>query len=76
MNTAYGNTALIAGVVQRCDQHLGRALYLLRSRNHLHNLIQQIGDVICRLLPVLTHPAVLGRTIDHREVQLILSGIQ
>ena len=74
MYTTHGDTALIARIVERGDQHLRCTLYLLRSRNHLDNLIQQISDIVGRRLPVLTHPAILGRTINHREVELILGS--
>ena len=76
MYTTHGDTALIARIVERGDQHLRCTLYLLRSRNHLDNLIQQISDIVGRRLPVLTHPAILGRTINHPEVELILGSVQ
>ena len=76
MHTAHGDTALITRVVERGDEHLRRTLYLLRSGDDLHDLIEQIGDIICRCLPILTHPAVLGRAIHHGEIQLILCGIE
>ena len=49
---------------------------MARSRNLVYNLVEQIFDVVGRRLPVLTHPAVLGRTVDHGEVQLVLGGIE
>ena len=76
MYTAHGDTACVGAIVQRGNQHLGRTLNLLGSRNHLQNLVQQIGDVCCGLVIVLTHPTVLGRAIDHGEVQLVFGGIQ
>ncbi len=46
------------------------------SRNNLNNLVEQIIDIVCWLLVVWAHPAILGRAIDHREVELILAGIE
>ena len=60
MHASHGYAACIAAEIQRGDKHLRRSLYLLRSRNHLNNLIQQIRDVGCWLLPILAHPTILG----------------
>ena len=76
MHTTHSNTPCIARIVKRRNQHLGGTLQLLGSRYHLYYFIQQIGYVISWLLPVFTHPSVFGRTIDHREVELILCSIK
>ena len=76
MHATYGDTALITGVVETRDQHLGRAIKVFRRGNHLNDLIQQISNVVRRRLPVLTHPAVLGRTVDDGEVQLVFRRIE
>ena len=76
MHTSHGDTSCIARIVERCDEHLRRTLNHLRSRYHLNNLVEQICYIVGRLLPVLTHPSVLGGAIHHGEVQLVLSGIE
>ena len=76
MHTSYGYTTRIVAVVQTGNKHLGRSLQYFGSRDVLQNAIQQIGNVICRVAPVFAHPALLGRTIDNGEVQLVLCGIQ
>ena len=76
VHTAYGNTAGIVGVVQAGNEHLGRTLQLLGSRHMLQYLVKKIGNVLGGSTPVLAHPVVLGRTIDHREIQLLLGGVE
>ena len=76
MYAAHGDTACIRTIVQRSDKHLGSTLNLLGSGNHLDNLIQQIGDIGSGFVVVLTHPTILGRAINHREIQLVFSSIQ
>ena len=76
MNAPHGDATLIAGVVERGDEHLRRAFNLLRSRDHFDDLVEQIGDVGGRCLPVFAHPAVFGGAIDNGEVELILSGVE
>ena len=76
MHTSHSDTSGIARIVERRDEHLWCTLDYLRSRNHLHNLVEKISDIVCRFLPVLAHPSVLCRTIYHGEVQLVLSGVE
>ena len=76
MDAPHGDTARIAAIVQRGDEHLRCTLNLLRCGDDLDNLVKQIGDVSGRLLPVLAHPAVLGRTVDDGEVKLVFGGVQ
>ena len=76
MYTSYGYTTRIVAVVQTSDKHLGRSLQHFGSRDVFQNAIQQISNVICWLAPVLSHPALLGRTVDNGEVQLVLCCIQ
>ena len=73
---SHGDAARIGRVVERGNEHLGRTLQLLGCRNHLQDLVEQVGDVRGRSLPVLAHPALLGRTIDDGEVQLVLRGVE
>ena len=37
---------------------------------------KEIEDIIGRRLPVLAHPALLGRAVDDGEVELILGGVE
>ena len=60
MYASYGDTACIARIVERGDEHLRGTLNLLRSGNHLNDLVQQIGNIGGGLIVVLTHPTVLG----------------
>ena len=76
MHTAYGDTSCIVGVVQARYQHLGCTLELNGSRYVLHDTVKQVEDIVGRLLPVLAHPSVLGRTVDDREIKLLFCGIE
>ncbi len=76
MHTTHGDTTRITAVIQTRNQHLGRTLELLRSRNDLQNLIQEVVNVVSGLIIIRSHPAILGRTVDHGEVELVLSSIE
>ena len=76
MNTTYGDTTCIRAVVERSNKELRSTLQLLRSRDNLYNLVEQIVDVVCRIVVILSHPTILGRTIYYREIKLILSSIK
>ena len=76
MHAAHGDTAGIVAIIERGDKHLRSAFELLRSRNNLHNLIEQIVDVVGGLIEIGAHPSVLGRTIDHGEIELVLGGVE
>ena len=39
-------------------------------------LVEQIFDIVGRLGPVCRHPAVLGRTVNYREVELVFCSIE
>ena len=49
---------------------------MLRSRDVFHDGIQQRSDGTGRSFPVFTHPVVLGRAIQYREIQLIFRCIE
>ena len=76
VNTSDGDSPGIGGIIQRGDEHLRSALETLWSRDGLDDGVEQILDIIRRFRPVLPHPALFGRTINHREVQLIFCGIE
>ena len=76
MHTTHGDATRIVAVIERCDKHLRRSLDIFRSRNHLHDFIQEIFNIVGGLLPVGTHPPVLSRSIHHREVELVFGGIE
>ena len=74
--TAYGDTSGIRRIVNWSNQHLRSSFQLFRSRNVFHDGIQQRSDGAGRSFPVFTHPVVLGRTVDYREVQLVFCGVE
>ena len=76
MHTTHCNTSCVATIVERRDEHLRCSLYLLGCGNHLYNLVEQIGNVVSGILPLLSHPSVLGGTIDNREIELVFSGVE
>ena len=76
VDTAHSDAACVVAIVERRDEHLGRTLKMLRRGNHFNNLVEQIVDVAGGSLPVLTHPAVLGRAVDDGEVELVLGGVK
>jgi len=76
VDTSHSNTSCVAGVIQRRDEHLRRTLKDAGSWNNFQNLVEQIIDIVRRSFEIWTHPAILGRTIDDGEVQLILCRIE
>ena len=47
-----------------------------RCRYHFDDFVEQISDVLGGRVIIFPHPSVFGRTIDHREVELLLRGIE
>ena len=76
MHAAHRYATCIVAVVETRDEHLRRAFEYLGSGDVLEDAVEQIGDVCCRLLPVLGHPALLCRAVDNGEVELILRCIE
>ena len=76
MYAAYCDTARIVAIVKRSDKHLWRAINVFRSWNRLHDFVQEIFYVISWFLPIVTHPAILGRSINHWEIKLIFGSVQ
>ena len=76
MHAPYGNATRIIRVVERSNKHLQRPLISRRRRNCIDNCIEQISNILRRLLPVLAHPVVFSRTIDYGEVQLLLRSVE
>ena len=72
VNAAHSNAARIIGIVERGDKHLRRPFKLLGRGNDFHDFVQQIVDILCGRVVVLTHPAVFCRAIDNGEIQLVL----
>ena len=68
------DTSCVGTVVQRGDQHLGRAFLKLGFRDGVDDDIQQVRDIVGHVVRVIRHPALLRRAVDRREVQLILGG--
>ena len=76
VNTADGNTANIFGIVERCDEHLALAGILFRAGNSLDDSVEQRQDIVGGLVDVSTHPALLGRSVECREIKLFLCSIK
>ena len=74
VNAAHGDAAGVNRVVERGDEHLRCALQLLRCGYVLQYLVEQVLDVAGGVRVVGAHPAVLGRTVDDGEVQLVLGA--
>ena len=74
--TSYGDTTYILRIIQRSNQHLRSTLQHLWFGDILDDRIKHSRDILFRLLPILGHPALLGGTINSREVKLLLGSIQ
>ena len=75
-DTTHGDTSHVGGVVEGGDHHLQVAGLHFRGGDVLDDGVEEVGDVGGRVLPVGTHPTVLGGTIDRREIQLIVGGAE
>ena len=49
---------------------------MLRSGDNFDNFVEQIVDVVGRLVVVFAHPAILSRTIYYGEVELIFRCVE
>ncbi len=76
VHAAHGDAAGVVGVVERRDEHLRRTFKLFGLGDNLHNLVEQVVDVVRGRIVVLAHPAVLGRTVNHGEIKLLLRGVE
>ena len=76
VHASHGDTSHVAAVVQRRDEHLGITLDHFGLGDVLDDGVEHGGDVVGGLLPVLAHPAFLGRTEDGGEVELVLVGVE
>ena len=75
-HASHGDTAHVRGVFQGGHEHLRSAFHNRRSGNFLEDGVQEGGDVIGGLPPVLGHPALLRGTVDGLEIQLVLGGAE
>ena len=76
MHTSHSDTAHVWVVVKTGDEHLWCTLQHFWFGDILDNGIHQCGQVFGWLLPIGGHPAVLCRTIERLEVELLLCGIE
>ena len=76
MHAPHSDAARIIRVVERSNQHLQRPLIRRRRRDRIDNRIEQVSNILRRLLPVLAHPVVFRRTIDYGEIKLLLRSVE
>ena len=76
MQTTHGNTAKIGTVVETRYHHLCVAVVGLRLRYILDDEVHQITDILGGSVPILAHPALLGRTVGGGELQLVVVGAE
>ena len=75
-DASHGDPAHVRGVFQGGHEHLRGAFHDGGSRDFLQDGVQEGGDVIGGLAPVLGHPALLRGTVDGLEIQLVLGGAE
>ena len=73
---SHGYTSYVWAVFQRRNEHLWGAFFHFRSRDYLKYGVEKGRDVICRLLPVIAHPPLLGTTIYSLEIQLVFRSAE
>ena len=73
---AHGDTPRVGGVFERGDEHLRRALDDGRFGNLVDDGVQQRHDRVGRFVPLVRHPALLGRAVDGLVVELLLGGVE
>ena len=76
MDASHGDTSHIAAEIKRSHKHLRRTFDRLRFGDIFDYRIKNRSYVIGRLVPVGAHPALLRRSIDCREVELIFSSVE
>ena len=75
-NLTYGNTTHVGRIFERCDQHLGRTLDHFGLGNLVDDCVEQRGNATRRLLPLVRHPALLGRTVNRLVIKLFLRSVE
>ena len=68
VDSSYGDAACVAGIVERGDEHLRCAFYDAWGRDDFNDFVEEVGDVVGRLVVVVAHPSVFGGAIDNGEV--------
>ena len=76
MHAPHSDAARIIRVVERSNQHLQRPLIRRRRRDRIDNRIEQVSNILRRVLPVLAHPVVFRRAIDYGEIKLLLRSVK
>ena len=71
-----GNPPRVLAVIQRRDLKLWGAFFVRRLRHVLQDDVQQVGHVFRGVVPIFSHPAVFGRSVDGGEVKLFLGGVE
>ena len=76
VHTSHGYPAGVTRVAKRRDKHLRRSFELFGRGYHVDYLVEQVSYVVCRLVVIRPHPALLCRTVNHREVELFLGCVE
>ena len=77
VNLAEGNSAEVIGVIQVRHEHLETVAGLrARRRDMFDDGLEQRFHRAAGVLDVDLGVAVLGAGIDHREIQLLIGGVQ
>ena len=63
-------------VIQRRDLQLRRSFAVRRLRHVLEDDVHKVRNVAGRVFPVRPHPAHLGRSVNGREIELLLGGVE
>ena len=71
-----GNPPRVLAVIERGDLELGGAFFVGRLRHVFQDDVQQVGDVLGGVVPVLGHPTVFRGPVHCGEVELFLCGVQ
>ena len=75
-HATHGNTSHIRIIVERSDEHLRLAFHHFRTGNVFDNGIEHGVNIVGGLVPVQTHPSLLGRAKHGGEIELVFRGIK
>lgn len=73
---AHGDAARVGRVFERGDEQLGSSLGHHRFGNLVDDGVEQRDNRIRGFVPLVRHPALLGRAVDGLVVELVLGGVE